>query len=126
MNILAIESSCDETSAAVVEKTHSGFKIKSNIVASQIDIHKLYGGVVRVRRAGGYRLRPAGSAHRLRPGGALLPAVPAAGEAPALFRLLEYLCGLLPHRTGGRQYLCIPHRLKAAGAGAPLKVSPFP
>ena len=46
MNILAIESSCDETSAAVVEKTHSGFKIKSNIVASQIDIHKLYGGVV--------------------------------------------------------------------------------
>ena len=46
MIILAIESSCDETSAAVVEKNGSGFKIKSNIVASQIETHRLYGGVV--------------------------------------------------------------------------------
>ncbi|MBO7304518.1 MAG: tRNA (adenosine(37)-N6)-threonylcarbamoyltransferase complex transferase subunit TsaD [Clostridia bacterium] len=46
MRILAFESSCDETSAAVVTKTHDGFKIESNIVASQIDIHRLYGGVV--------------------------------------------------------------------------------
>lgn len=43
MNILAIESSCDETSAAVVS---DGRNILSNIIASQIDIHKLYGGVV--------------------------------------------------------------------------------
>ena len=46
MNILAFESSCDETSAAVVTKTERGFIIKSNIVASQIETHRLYGGVV--------------------------------------------------------------------------------
>ncbi|MBQ8688999.1 MAG: tRNA (adenosine(37)-N6)-threonylcarbamoyltransferase complex transferase subunit TsaD [Clostridia bacterium] len=46
MNILAFESSCDETSAAVVSVTESGFEIKSNIVASQIETHRLYGGVV--------------------------------------------------------------------------------
>ena len=46
MNILAFESSCDETSASVVEHTEAGFKIKSNIIASQVDIHRLYGGVV--------------------------------------------------------------------------------
>ena len=44
MLVLGLESSCDETSAAVVE----GEKriIRSNIVASQIDVHRLYGGVV--------------------------------------------------------------------------------
>ena len=41
--ILAIESSCDETAAAVVE---DGRKVLANIIASQIDIHRLYGGVV--------------------------------------------------------------------------------
>jgi len=43
MKILAIESSCDETAAAVIE---DGTKILSNIINSQIDIHTLYGGVV--------------------------------------------------------------------------------
>ncbi|MBE6645081.1 MAG: tRNA (adenosine(37)-N6)-threonylcarbamoyltransferase complex transferase subunit TsaD [Ruminococcaceae bacterium] len=46
MNILAFESSCDETSAAVVQKNENGFTVKSNIVASQIETHRLYGGVV--------------------------------------------------------------------------------
>ena len=46
MNILALESSCDETSAAVVESSDKGFTVKSNIVASQIETHRLYGGVV--------------------------------------------------------------------------------
>ncbi len=46
MNILAFESSCDETSAAVVSVTDGKFVTKSNIVASQIEIHRLYGGVV--------------------------------------------------------------------------------
>ena len=47
MNILAFESSCDETSAAVVTREGDGsFLIKSNIVASQIETHRLYGGVV--------------------------------------------------------------------------------
>ncbi len=46
MNILAFESSCDETSAAVVTRQNGKFKIKSNIVASQIETHRLYGGVV--------------------------------------------------------------------------------
>ena len=43
MKILAIESSCDETAAAVVE---DGRKVLSNIISTQIDIHTLYGGVV--------------------------------------------------------------------------------
>ncbi len=46
MNILAFESSCDETSAAVVSVLGDRFAIKSNIIASQVDIHRLYGGVV--------------------------------------------------------------------------------
>lgn len=40
---LAIETSCDETSAAVVE---NGRRVLSNIISSQIDIHKAFGGVV--------------------------------------------------------------------------------
>ena len=43
VKILAIESSCDETSAAVVV---NGRNVLSNIIYSQIDIHTLYGGVV--------------------------------------------------------------------------------
>lgn len=43
INILAIESSCDETAAAVVR---NGREVRSNIIASQIELHKLYGGVV--------------------------------------------------------------------------------
>lgn len=43
MKILGIESSCDETAAAVVE---NGRTVLSNVVASQVDEHKLYGGVV--------------------------------------------------------------------------------
>ena len=41
--ILGIESSCDETAAAVVS---DGLEVLSNVVASQIEIHKKYGGVV--------------------------------------------------------------------------------
>ena len=43
MIILGIESSCDETAAAVVE---DGRRVLSNVVSSQIDVHKKYGGVV--------------------------------------------------------------------------------
>jgi len=43
MRILAIESSCDETAAAVIE---DGRKMLSNVVDSQIETHALYGGVV--------------------------------------------------------------------------------
>lgn len=43
MKILAIESSCDETAAAVVE---DGTKILSNVINTQIALHKIYGGVV--------------------------------------------------------------------------------
>ena len=41
--ILGIESSCDETSISVVK---NGREVLSNVISSQIDIHKLYGGVV--------------------------------------------------------------------------------
>ncbi|HIR26380.1 MAG TPA: tRNA (adenosine(37)-N6)-threonylcarbamoyltransferase complex transferase subunit TsaD [Candidatus Choladousia intestinigallinarum] len=43
IKILAIESSCDETAAAVVK---NGREVLSNVISSQIDLHKLYGGVV--------------------------------------------------------------------------------
>ena len=43
MNILAIESSCDETAVAIVR---DGREILADCIASQIEMHKLYGGVV--------------------------------------------------------------------------------
>lgn len=43
VTILAIESSCDETAAAVVR---NGREVLSNIISSQIDLHAIYGGVV--------------------------------------------------------------------------------
>ena len=43
MKILSIESSCDETAAAITE---DGRKVISSVIATQIDEHKLYGGVV--------------------------------------------------------------------------------
>ena len=43
MKTLAIESSCDETSVAILQ---DGREVLANIVASQIDTHKKYGGVV--------------------------------------------------------------------------------
>lgn len=43
IKILAIESSCDETAAAVVR---NGREVLSNVISSQIDLHTLYGGVV--------------------------------------------------------------------------------
>src|SRR3954452_19768243 len=49
MQILGVETSCDETSAAVVEETGDAptpWAIRSNIVASQVAIHREWGGVV--------------------------------------------------------------------------------
>ena len=46
MKILAFESSCDETSVSVVERCGEHFAVKSNMIASQIETHRLYGGVV--------------------------------------------------------------------------------
>ena len=43
MKILGIETSCDETAAAVVEDGH---RILASVVASQLDVHGRYGGVV--------------------------------------------------------------------------------
>ena len=42
-SILAIETSCDETAAAVVSET---YEVRSSVVASQIDLHAEFGGVV--------------------------------------------------------------------------------
>ena len=45
--ILGIESSCDETAVAIIrEKSDGGAEILSNIISSQIDVHKEFGGVV--------------------------------------------------------------------------------
>jgi N6-L-threonylcarbamoyladenine synthase len=49
MNLLAIETSCDETAAAVIEETGDDarpWRIRSNVVASQFAIHREWGGVV--------------------------------------------------------------------------------
>lgn len=46
MKILAIESSCDETAAAVIDGKAEQVRVLSNIVSSQIEIHKKYGGVI--------------------------------------------------------------------------------
>ena len=46
MYILGLESSCDETSASVVRMSDGVRRICSNVIASQTDIHRLYGGVV--------------------------------------------------------------------------------
>ena len=43
MKILGIESSCDETAASVVE---DGRTVLSSVIASQAEVHALYGGVV--------------------------------------------------------------------------------
>jgi N6-L-threonylcarbamoyladenine synthase len=43
MNILAIESSCDETAVSVVQ---DGRKVLADCIASQVDLHRIYGGVV--------------------------------------------------------------------------------
>ena len=45
--ILGIESSCDETAASVITENEQGIPIVlSNIVSSQVDVHKEFGGVV--------------------------------------------------------------------------------
>ncbi len=47
--ILGIETSCDETAAAVVEETGDAarpWRVRSSIVASQVDLHREWGGVV--------------------------------------------------------------------------------
>ena len=49
MNVLGIETSCDETAAAVVSTTAEPARpwiVRSNVVASQADIHREFGGVV--------------------------------------------------------------------------------
>jgi N6-L-threonylcarbamoyladenine synthase len=49
MIVLGIETSCDETAAAVVEETgdpQRPWRVRSNIIASQVDIHREWGGVV--------------------------------------------------------------------------------
>ncbi|HUQ86720.1 MAG TPA: tRNA (adenosine(37)-N6)-threonylcarbamoyltransferase complex transferase subunit TsaD [Vicinamibacterales bacterium] len=46
MLILGIETSCDETAAALVEDAGGRWQLRSNIVASQVDIHREWGGVV--------------------------------------------------------------------------------
>jgi len=45
MNILAIETSCDDTAVAIVKASSGRFKVLTNIVSSQIEIHKKWGGV---------------------------------------------------------------------------------
>ena len=43
MNIMAIESSCDETAVSIV---CDGRKVLTDQIASQVDLHRIYGGVV--------------------------------------------------------------------------------
>ncbi len=53
MKVLGIETSCDETAVAVVEDG----RVLSNVVATQVDLHRRFGGVVpRSRAARTWRL----------------------------------------------------------------------
>ena len=48
MKILAIETSCDDTAISIIKAAQNkrgGFKVLANIISSQIEIHKKYGGV---------------------------------------------------------------------------------
>ena len=44
--ILGIETSCDETAASIIQQEKKGVRILSNVVSSQTDVHKKFGGVV--------------------------------------------------------------------------------
>ena len=46
MKILGIETSCDETSAAIVESNKSSLNLLSNIVASSVELHAKTGGII--------------------------------------------------------------------------------
>ena len=46
ITILGIETSCDETAVSIIEENNNKTKILSNIVSSQVDVHKEFGGVV--------------------------------------------------------------------------------
>jgi len=46
MNILAIETSCDETAIALIEAKNNKFRVIKDLVSSQIKIHAPFGGVV--------------------------------------------------------------------------------
>ena len=61
VKILAIESSCDETAAAVVV---NGREVRSNVISSQIALHTLYGGVVPEIAARKHMKRSIRSSHR--------------------------------------------------------------
>jgi len=75
MLILGIESSCDDTSAAVVSRDENGvLTVLSNSVASQIETHRLYGGVVP---------EIAGRAHAENISGTVTDALEKAGVTPA-------------------------------------------
>ena len=43
VKILGIESSCDETAVAITD----GDKLLANVISSQVDVHRKYGGVIR-------------------------------------------------------------------------------
>ena len=50
MKILGIETSCDETAASIIEGNRGKINVLSNVVSSQIDLHKKYGGIVGVEK----------------------------------------------------------------------------
>ena len=106
MIVLGIETSCDETAAAVVEDGHV---VRSNVVHSQIALHQQFGGVVPevASRARSLRERMRGQANLLaeRPA----PAGPEAGtrQRPARLRGgVHVLLQQAQRRQEGRQRLC--------------------
>lgn len=83
--ILAIETSCDETAAAVIQDGH---RIRSNIVASQIELHRPYGGVFPeiASRQHVFDIVPVIEA-ALNASGAGWPGPPITGDAPSTSRV---------------------------------------
>ncbi len=99
MKILGIETSCDETAASVIEGKDENVKVLSNVVSSQIEIHKKYGGVVPEVAAREHVLN-------------ILPVVNEALEKAGLKSPLPHLA------KGGKKNPSYPSLLKAASIDA--------
>ena len=86
MRLIAIETSCDETAVAIIERRGARtFRVLANVVSSQIKIHEKFGGVVpNLARREHEKNLPAILFRALRTGGFSIspPARPAKGEAP--------------------------------------------
>ena len=113
MLVLGIETSCDETAAAVVERLDGRYRILSSVVTSQIDLHARFGGVVpEIASRAHLELLPA----------AVSQALEGAGLDGSRARRRGRHRRSRPHRRAARRRLRAPRRWPSAGT-APSSAS---